>query len=864
MTSFSIFPDQIDGYATLPLRKDGVHEIRADDYNRLRDAIVKIEQELGIQPSGVFATVRARLDDIGDASALITSHIANPVDAHDASAISILDIADNYISDEVEGALGELAAVLPSSLNVVGADDTSIPNTGLSNFVPQLGSLHVFTTAGANNLKNTQPVNITGIHIIEVGDENGTATAGSATLTWTAPNLISWAAPGESAGPSVDVTADADFLAGDSFITLSSDTASKKIRIARNTAVSLPATNKSDTFGILRLDAGTGAFSITGTGIEDSLYITRVSDAYGGTTLTNPQFMIGGMVFPADKGTLVVQKKLRDGSDSFTPIATLSLVANFDEDKRNTGQGIYVPSLENFDTITLFDRLPARNDYETFELNANGEQVYENFDIETTFAPQQIARYLIPMANDDIAVKGPIDTPVNISAAEMDAKISTYRIIHYKSNVTDFNGDPNLTEVFSIFQPSLLENESGPTQMGNLFVDTDPTRPEIWRAVFSPASDTANSDKYLSGIEYYNSSADIFSLEIESMPGAFQNTYKNKGMLLLSSEAVDFPSGDGYGESVSVTSLLDDGYTLYSDSNLPDFNVASKNKFFYLINASNNPDRRPYVGVNKFSTNAAVSITPNDPFGTTGTWVATGHVEPEDVRILVHSYSSISTDTVEEFVDEDYRVGTSESFATALAAGNFTGAPLASWDSTAELSVGELQIAGKFNATGLIFPQSDYTDGVRPIQSPNTPDYSTGYSGTDSIYQRLFSFGLVSNGGRLNIQSAGSSLISFDDISKTNVSRPLKIEVKVPGTGNNATGFMDIGKLFETSKTSDGDGALFGLIEGDDGDFTVPFTFGTVNTADTGYMIALRVTYFSSQFSVAKNKVLSRIELLEP
>jgi len=91
MSSFSVYPNNIDGYSTLPLRKDGVHEIRADDYNRLRDAIVKIEQELGIQPSAVFATVRARLDSIGDATALIESHIANPTDAHDASSISIVD-----------------------------------------------------------------------------------------------------------------------------------------------------------------------------------------------------------------------------------------------------------------------------------------------------------------------------------------------------------------------------------------------------------------------------------------------------------------------------------------------------------------------------------------------------------------------------------------------------------------------------------------------------------------------------------------------------------------------------------------------------------------------------------------------------
>ena len=63
----SLYPDGIDGYSTLPLRVDNVHEIVAADHNRLRNAIVRIEQELGVQPSGTFATMADRLDSIGDA-----------------------------------------------------------------------------------------------------------------------------------------------------------------------------------------------------------------------------------------------------------------------------------------------------------------------------------------------------------------------------------------------------------------------------------------------------------------------------------------------------------------------------------------------------------------------------------------------------------------------------------------------------------------------------------------------------------------------------------------------------------------------------------------------------------------------------
>ena len=38
----TVYPQQIDGYSTLPLRRDGIDEIRADDVNRLRNAIIAI------------------------------------------------------------------------------------------------------------------------------------------------------------------------------------------------------------------------------------------------------------------------------------------------------------------------------------------------------------------------------------------------------------------------------------------------------------------------------------------------------------------------------------------------------------------------------------------------------------------------------------------------------------------------------------------------------------------------------------------------------------------------------------------------------------------------------------------------------
>jgi hypothetical protein len=66
MSEFSIYPDAIDGYAQLPLIIDKVTSIDAVTVNRLREAIINIETELGISPSGIFDTVTDRLDFLND------------------------------------------------------------------------------------------------------------------------------------------------------------------------------------------------------------------------------------------------------------------------------------------------------------------------------------------------------------------------------------------------------------------------------------------------------------------------------------------------------------------------------------------------------------------------------------------------------------------------------------------------------------------------------------------------------------------------------------------------------------------------------------------------------------------------------
>lgn len=63
----SKFPAQIDNDITLPKVVDNLSPVRGDTVNRLRAAIIAIENELGIKPSGIYSTVRGRLDALENA-----------------------------------------------------------------------------------------------------------------------------------------------------------------------------------------------------------------------------------------------------------------------------------------------------------------------------------------------------------------------------------------------------------------------------------------------------------------------------------------------------------------------------------------------------------------------------------------------------------------------------------------------------------------------------------------------------------------------------------------------------------------------------------------------------------------------------
>jgi len=54
---YSNYPNQIDTSTEIPAAIDNVTPVKGEVVNRLRDAILAIENELGVTPSGTYGTI---------------------------------------------------------------------------------------------------------------------------------------------------------------------------------------------------------------------------------------------------------------------------------------------------------------------------------------------------------------------------------------------------------------------------------------------------------------------------------------------------------------------------------------------------------------------------------------------------------------------------------------------------------------------------------------------------------------------------------------------------------------------------------------------------------------------------------------
>lgn len=78
----TVYPNGIDDSTTLPLVFDNITEVTADTVNRLRDAIVSVEQSLGINPQGTYTVtggVSARLAAVDTSIASLNTGLTNVI-----------------------------------------------------------------------------------------------------------------------------------------------------------------------------------------------------------------------------------------------------------------------------------------------------------------------------------------------------------------------------------------------------------------------------------------------------------------------------------------------------------------------------------------------------------------------------------------------------------------------------------------------------------------------------------------------------------------------------------------------------------------------------------------------------------------
>ena len=142
--SFSKYPLSLDDSTSLPPTVDLVTPVKAEVVNRLRDAIISIEAELGTDPSRTFGNVRDRLDSLKTTLTQVQINItsinselgSNPSGSFDtvAARLNNIDALIASLQAQVDGLTAALATAaevvtpIVSGLQVV--DSTTFTTIG--------------------------------------------------------------------------------------------------------------------------------------------------------------------------------------------------------------------------------------------------------------------------------------------------------------------------------------------------------------------------------------------------------------------------------------------------------------------------------------------------------------------------------------------------------------------------------------------------------------------------------------------------------------------------------------------------------------------------------------------------------------
>lgn len=261
-----------------------------------------------------------------------------------------------------------------------------------------------------------------------------------------------------------------------------------------------------------------------------------------------------------------------------------------------------------------------------------------------------------------------------------------------------------------------------------VFLDTNPNTPSI-SGVVGLVENTLVT-KRLSGLRYYTLGSS-FNISVSGIDQLNRNTQRVDSNLLV--------DADEYGISQLAHSPFGVGSANFSGWT----NDYNNNGTSYLATAIGitQPDYR------LMSPTASISSTPQDPWGS-GSSVASG-----DSLVMIDTYSSASTDTFEDFVDEDRREFI-DGVGAAASTASFPGAGL--WPSASSLSTLAFSPAAVFDGKLMVPNQTYYvrTDGSN---SPNS-DWSS-FNPTGSFNYSLL--GPPVNYARRFTQASSNSIPNF-------------------------------------------------------------------------------------------------------
>ncbi len=505
------------------------------------------------------------------------------------------------------------------------------------------------------------------------------------------------------------------------------------------------------------------------------------------------------------------------------------------------GQPNYEASGVGYDLISLKNRLP----YDTaYAILGNP---YTPFN--SKFTAYQIGTYTIPLS---------------LSSTDQE----TYLLVHWKeslattlASISPANFGTNFTST-NVYSAHTSDGDTfyGTLERRNVYVDTNTTVITGDPFLSSPAGDDTTVSK-LSGIIHYRSTGlqlNILATAQNLVKGSYYTHSVSGGSIPAGYESPTSPvkvDMSSFGGSVTPYSLLnnanvleDVGGTQFTITSPPAALPASTAVRFQRGDHPIGGTAIPTLdGLTNTSTGRAKIIW-SAPF--------TPDVVVHDSRFYVYLPSSFpayssgfvekhpATDTLDTFVDEQYRFNSSFSITSGVGV-TPTGISQV-FDSTVTLPSGELQVLlGK-----LIYPQHNFLlSTIRPLQ---TEDYSalTGIR----RYVRAFDRGALSVSGTLRIKglpglTAANQLANFRVLNDNSVvnettDHPGGMTVQVrPGPGSI---WYDVGRT--AGSGSGGDiGALTNpaavTIDNSTGELVIPFTMGSSTELVSGkYPLFVRIS----------------------